>query len=165
MQLRTLFVLVLTTFISCKNTVSEKKEVVIEQAKNQNQAKKIALDFINDYVVFCNNQDSEIGLLDWVLKQSNVSENFKTDLKKIIADAAKQDPEIGLDFDPIFDAQDYPDKGFEFEKSEKNSEFIIVKGKDWSDFTLRIKMMYKDETWFVNGVGVINMLATERVER
>ena len=46
---------------SCKKFVSQEKEVPIEQTKNQNQAKKIALNFINDYMTFCDDRNSELG--------------------------------------------------------------------------------------------------------
>lgn len=106
------FILLLTLF-SCKKPVSKEIEVKIEQTESQSLAEKIALEFINDYVSFCNDRNSELNLTEWISEQTNVSENFKIRLKKIISEAGKQDPELGLGFDPIFNAQDYPENGFE----------------------------------------------------
>jgi hypothetical protein len=159
--LRALTIILLLTLFSCKQPVSKKKEVVNEQ----NQAENIALEFINNYVDFCNDQNSALGLIEWISEQPNVSEKFNNELTKIIIEAEKIDSELGLGFDPIFDAQDYPDNGFELEKSDKKSEFITVKGKDWNNFKLKIKMERKNEQWFVNGIGIINMSENERIER
>ncbi|MCX7549642.1 DUF3828 domain-containing protein [Xanthomarina sp. F2636L] len=159
--MRTLTIILLLTLFSCKQSVSKEKEVAIEQ----NQAELIALEFINNYVEFCNDRNTELGLTDWISKQPNISENFKNELKKISTEAEKNNPELGLGFDPIFDAQDYPDNGFELEKAEFKSEYITVKGKDWNDFKLKIKMERKNEQWLVNGVGIINMTENERVGR
>ena len=121
--MRILTIILLLTFFSCKKSVSQEKEVTIEKTKNQITTEKIALDFINKYVEYCNDRNSELGLIEWISEQPNVTENFKLELKRIILEAKKQDPELGLGFDPIFDAQDYPDSGFELEKSDKKSEF------------------------------------------
>ena len=163
--MRILTIILLLTFFSCKKSVSQEKEVTIEKTKNQITAEKIALDFINKYVEYCNDRNSELGLIEWISEQPNVTENFKLELKRIILEAKKQDPELGLGFDPIFDAQDYPDSGFELEKSVKKSEFITVKGKEWSDFKLKIKMELKNEQWLVNGIGIINMSEKEQIKR
>ena len=142
---------------SCNEPVSKENKGEIEQTESKSSAEQVALEFINDYVDFCNDQNSELNLIEWISKQTKVTENFKFQLIKIMSEAEKQDPELGLGFDPIFNAQDYPENGFELEKAEKESEFIHVKGKNWSDFRLKIKMEKKNKKWFVNGIGIINM--------
>jgi len=163
MILRILTLILMLIFFSCKETGSTDKKPLIEHT--QNQAENIALEFINNYVEFCNDQNSEFDRIEWISKQPNISEKFNNELKKIITEAEKNDSELELGFDPIFDAQDYPENGFELEKSEFNSEFITVKGKDWNDFKLKIKMECKNEQWLVNGIGIINMTENERIER
>lgn len=152
-------------FFSCKETGSTDKKPLIEHVQNLNQAENVALEFINSYVRFCNDRNNKIGLTEWISGQPNVSEKFNNELIKIIIEAEKIDSELGLGFDPIFDAQDYPENGFELEKSDKKSEFITVKGKDWNDFKLKIKMERKNEQWFVNGIGIINMSEKEQIKR
>lgn len=159
--MRGLTIIIFLTLFSCKQSVSTEKGDIIEQ----NQAENIALEFINNYVGFCNDRNSELGLTEWISEQSNVSEQFNTELKKLITETEIIKPELGLGFDPIFNAQDYPNKGFELDKSDKKSEYITVKGKNWNDFKLKIKMERKNEQWLVNGIGIINMTENERIER
>jgi len=159
--LRALIIILLLTLSSCKQSVSKEKEVVIEQ----NEARNIALEFINNYVEFCNDRNSELDITEWISEQPNITEKFNNELKKTITEAKKIDSESGLGFDPIFDAQDYPDNGFEFDNSDKKPEFITVKGKEWSDFKLKIKMERKNEQWLINGIGIINMSEKEQIKR
>lgn len=126
---------------------------------------KIAVDFINKYVEYCNDRNYEQGLIEWISEQQNVTENFKIEFKRIITEAEKKEPELGLGFDPIFDAQDYPDNGFETEKFNKLSELVTVKAKTWSNYKLNIKMERKNEQWLVNGIGIINMSEKERIKK
>ena len=114
---------------------------------------------------YCNDRNSEQGLIEWISEQQNVTENFKIELKRIITQTEKVEPELGLGFDPIFDAQDYPDNGFETENFNKQSELVTVKAKNWSDYKLNIKMERKNEQWFVNGIGIINMSEKERIKK
>lgn len=163
--MRIITLILLLTLFSCKKTVSKENKVKIKQTESQNSSEKIALEFINDYVIFCNDRNPELNLTEWISEQTNVSENFKIQLIKIISEAEKQDPELELGFDPIFNAQDYPENGFELEKSESKSEFITVKGKNWNDFKLKIKMEQKNDEWLVNGIGTINMTENERIKK
>jgi len=163
--LRIITIILLLTLFTCKKSISQEKEVTIEQTENQNSAEKIALDFINKYVEYCNNRNSEQELIEWISEQKNVTGNFKIELKRIISEAEKKEPELGLGFDPIFDAQDYPDDGFETEKFNKHSELVTVKAKNWSDYKLNIKVERKNEQWLVNGIGIINMSEKERIKR
>ena len=130
--LRIITIILLLTLFSCKKSISQEKEVTTEQTENQNSAEKIALDFINKYVEYCNNRNSEQELIEWISEQQNVTENFKIELKRIISEAEKKEPELGLGFDPIFDSQDYPDDGFENEKfncgavAEVKSKSVVI---------------------------------------
>lgn len=135
------------------------------QIDNQNQPEETALNFINSYVLFCNSGNVDKSLVEWVSEQTTVTRTFKTKLKRIISEAEKEDPELGLGFDPIFNAQDYPDKGFKLVKSKTNDEFVTIKAIDWPDWELKIKMELKDKRWFVDGIGVINMTETKGIDK
>lgn len=124
---------------------------------------EVAIQFINNYVVFCNAKNPNIGLLDWVNSQSVVTTGFKLELENMLVAAEKNDPQLGLGFDPIFDAQDYPDKGFEVDKQD--STYVIVKGVDWPDFRLSLRLTLEDGRWLVDGAGVINIPANKRAKR
>ena len=72
---------------------------------------------------------------------------------------------MGLGADPIFDAQDYPDQGFELDSFDSETNFIVVKGKNMSDFKLTIKMVNENENWLVDGCGMINIPNDKRLKR
>ena len=80
-------------------------------------------------------------------------------------EAYKIEPDLGLDVDPIFDAQDYPDKGFDLESFDRKTNFVVVKGKDWADFKLTLKMVLENENWLVDGCGIINIPKDKRIAR
>lgn len=158
--MNTYFIMIfsLLFLIACnsENTIENKvddKNSSTEKIPNQNPA-VIGMTFINDYVAYCNNTKN-MELLDWVNKNKLLSSHFKSSIKKIIDDAYAQDPEFGLDADPIFDAQDYPEAGFVLEKYDSSSNTIFAKAKDGSDFKLEIKMRNENDTWLVNACGMV----------
>jgi hypothetical protein len=153
------------TVIFCEESSSQEAKVDNEPRETSTAAIKTALSFINKYVDYCNDLNPEITLKDWIDEQSQVTEQFKKELKRTIAKADQQEPQLGIGADPIFDAQDYPENGFEVDTSHKESDLIRVQGKEWKDFKLNIKMTLKNGQWFVNGIGMINMSENERFER
>jgi len=160
----TVFILLVT---SCN-----KSETKTKIEKNNSISKveidsHFALKFINDYAELCNTKSSSkdtINITDWIEKNNLVTDNFKVIYKNLIDAAEKEDPEMGLDFDPIFDAQDLPDKGFELSKIDK-SGYIIVKGKDWDEFQLPIKVIFKDNKWIVDGAGIVNIPKEKQIKK
>lgn len=122
----------------------------------QGEFEMVGLQFINDYVKNCND-GNPIELLDWLDSNMLVTAKFKSELKRIIDDAYQVDSEIGLGFDPIFNAQDYPDEGFEVDSFDKKSGYLIVKGKKWTDFKLTMKLVNQQNHYLVDGCGVINI--------
>ncbi len=165
LRVKKIFIILILAVIGCKSSISEGEKTVIKQPKNTVTAQKVAVDFINNYVAYCNNYSADYDLIKYILKQPNVTQNFKTELKSLVTEAKKNDPIVGLGFDPIFDAQDYPYKGFQLATTHPKNNLITVVGIDWSDFKLNIKMKQKNGAWLVDGVGVINILEKERIER
>jgi len=182
-----IFITALLLFVSCgqgsdtkisKHTTSNDKnshgETEINgQPRNTTKIKtdkdntpvNIALTFINSYVDNCNKMKESIGIIEWVNSNSLTTNRFKTEVKSIIEEAYKEDPELGLGFDPIFDGQDYPDEGFELETFDSKTNFIVVKGKNWVDFKLTIKVVLEDNKWLVDGCGIINIPKDKRSDR
>ncbi len=95
----------------------------------------------------------------------NISEDIKTELKTIMKEAYKIEPELALNADPIFDAQDYPEKGFELDSFESKTNYVVVKGKDLEDFKLTMKMVLENDNWLVDGCGIINIPINKRITR
>ena len=121
--------------------------------------------FINDYVENCNKRKEQIGIVEWVNSNQDVSTEFKVKLTKMIEDAYKSEPDYGLGFDPIFVAQDYPDKGFKLAEFDSNSNYLTVEAKTWTGFAIRMKVTKVNKKWLVDGCGVINIPKNKQAER
>ncbi|UKM63468.1 hypothetical protein GSB9_00010 [Flavobacteriaceae bacterium GSB9] len=126
----------------------------------------IALNFINGYTEKYNQIDNRIELTEWIDSNKNVSQNFKDELKKIIDEANKADPEYGLGFDPIFNAQDYPNKGFKLIDFDTILGIVNVKDKILENgFRMKIKLIKENNKWLINGCGIINMPEVNWIEK
>lgn len=123
-----------------------------------------AVDFINDYLAYLAS-DPSASPQDFINSNAYSSESLKQEFARIKAEAEKADPEIGLDFDPIVDAQDYPNDGFEFDSMDTTQEYITVKGKTWKDFKVTIKIINNDGTMWVDGIGVLNIPPDKQAKR
>lgn len=129
-----------------------------ELGKKANTAEEanVAMQVINEYVVFCSQSTESAD--DWVAKNKLLTHKFKTSYKKLVESALKEEPESGLGFDPILDAQDYPDEGFELVNYDHKKGFVTLRGKDyWSNFILVMKVVKEKGKWLVDGSGVINI--------
>ncbi len=156
-------------FASCgqdsdKKTIHEVR-VTESNIPSENVPVEIGLEFINSYVANCNKVEESVGVVEWVNGSNMVTKRFKKELKTIVDEAYKANPEMGLDADPIFDAQDYPDKGLELESFDSKTNFIVVKGKEWADFKLTMKMVLENDNWLVDGCGIINVPNGKRIAR
>lgn len=162
--IRFFFVLVLAVGTGCTTSSNQKDNHAAnmqQEEKNADQA-VIALEFINSYVVNCNMLSKGLPISEWTEKQKRSTTDFNAALQKIVATA---DPEMGLDADPIFDAQDYPEKGFEVEKVDQQNNAILMKGIDWPEFKLILLVSKVNGTWLVNGCGAVNVPVSRRAAR
>ena len=162
--------LAVLVLISCGNNNIEENTTDKETneqvtAPSSDAQEEIALTFINDYVDNCNQMNDAMGVVDWVNSNALATTNFKTALKKIMDDAYAEDPEMGLGADPIFDAQDFPENGFEVESFDEKTNYITLKGKDWPEFKLVIKLIEDNGNWLVDGCGMVNIPAEKRASR
>jgi hypothetical protein len=115
----------------------------------------VALRFMDGYAKFCNSHQRNVD--HWVKCNTLLTERFKSAYKKMIDDAYRADPEVGLDFDPIFDAQDYPEKGFKVLKYDSASGYVTLCGKNWREFVVTVKVVFQNNRWLVDGAGIINI--------
>ena len=164
-----IFILTIILIVSCGQNIDKKKtkEISSTGSKKQKDHKPVdkALEFINLYVDNCNKMKESIGVVEWVNSNSITTIRFKTELKTIMEEAYKIEPELALNADPIFDAQDYPEKGFELDSFDSKTNYIVVKGKDWEDFKLTMKMVLENDNWLVDGCGIINIPINKRITR
>lgn len=124
-----------------------------------------ALKFINSYVQNCSKTEKQLEMTDWVATSKMTTVHFNEKMQEIIDEAYKEDPELGLDFDPIFDAQDYPDEGFELESLDEKTNYLIVRGKKWKEFKLTMKMRLQNGKWLVDGCGFVNIPPNNRANK
>lgn len=163
MTLRTLTIFLLGLIIlSCQTTDSKSETSETTMSQSTEPDYQVAIKFINDYLDFTNDRQSETGLIEWGNSRKDVTVTFKSELKRILNEAEKNDPELGLGFDPILDAQDSPNR-FNLDKTE--SEYLIVKGENWTEFRLTLKMKLKENKWLVDGSGIINVPKDKRIKR
>ncbi len=98
--------------------------------------------------------ESEVSFIQWISERSDVTDGFKKKVEEIRTKAKADAPNYGLGFDPILDAQDHPDK---FELEITKSEYLVLKGKTWSNFKLTMRLKFENGIWMVDGAGIINI--------
>jgi len=125
----------------------------------------VALGFINDYTNFCTKSGHPSKTGEWIGNNSMLTASFKNKYKKLLDSVQRKNPELGLDFDPIFDAQDFPEKGFSILKADTLSGYVTVVGNDWKEFQLVLKLGQEDAKWLVDGAGAINIPEDKRAKR
>ncbi|MBL8026881.1 MAG: hypothetical protein JNL74_10750 [Fibrobacteres bacterium] len=137
--------------------------LLFTQTATEKSATDSALKFMNDYAAFCDNDSNSLTDNEWVEKNSMLTKTFKQTHKKIIYDSERS--EEGLGVDPIFDAQDYPDSGFVFHKIDDSGQYITLKGKDWPEFQVVVKVIMISKRWLVDGAGIVNIEPAKRAAR
>jgi hypothetical protein len=123
----------------------------------------VALRFINDYNDLFSKHTARREINRWIESTELATDSFKSTYKNMVDSAEKADPEYGLGFDPILDAQDNPDKGFEILKADTITRYVTVQGKDWK-VKLVLKIAYINNKWLVDGSGVINIPSDKRAK-
>lgn len=139
--------------ISCGTKTNDKAP---QPDSSQLPDASVAVKFINDYVSFISKSGFEEGAVTWVRGKERVTEDFKNALRKLIEEAYREDPEMGLDFDPILNAQDYPEGAFVLSTSDPDG-YVTVQGKDQPEFKVVVKLKLIGNKWMVDGAGAINI--------
>lgn len=164
-------ILIFSIFSSCQskesNHPTEKKvESKVKDSLKENTTNyNVALDFANKYVDYINDTIGKISVDEYVKQDELLTKNFKDRYKFIQDSAYKAEPEVGLDFDPIIDAQDLPDKGFKIKSIDKSSGFVTLQGIDWQDFEMVLKVVNEDNKSLVDGSGIINIPTNKQAKR
>lgn len=168
-MIRQIFIFMLLFCASCRQHTDSKipNDKISDQLTEVEQGKPIekALTFLNSYVDNCNKMKESTEVVEWVNLSMLTTNAFRTELKRVMDEAYKLEPEMGLDADPIFDAQDYPEKGFELDSFDSKTNYVVVKGKNRPDFKLTLKMVFENNDWLVDGCGIINIPIDKRIAR
>jgi hypothetical protein len=129
-------------------------------------SKEAALSFMNTYVKYISADDADAD--QWVAESQTLSTAFKTAYKKLVDDARKEDPELGLDFDPIVDGQDFVEHFDQVKQCNESSGVLIISGK-WPDsketMEVAVKPSKENDQWLIDGAGVINIPEAEQAQR
>jgi hypothetical protein len=152
--------------ISC-GTPSEKDTTTNTHAPIKEVADfNVATTFINDYVRFLSKyskDEADTTQLNWIMQHSLLTDRFKSTYKNLLDPAKKADPELGLDFDPILDAQDFPESGYEIKKRDTLNNYVIITAREYGTFHLAMKLVKENNKWLIDGSGVINIPLDKRV--
>ena len=142
-----------------KNQAEERDTSLTDTAEVtvQSPDPQVALDFINAYVENANTREGRLEIRDWFRSSESVTEDMRSALIKMIDEAWEREPEIGLSYDPVFNAQDYPEKGFELKAFDEKQGLVTVEGIEWPGFSRNIRIVIIDGKTLVDGCGVINM--------
>lgn len=142
---------------SCRESSNSKMEKV---KSLPNRDYEVALKFINDYNKEFLNPHSE-GL-EWLSKNKTITLNLLQRYKQMLDSAESADPELGLDFDPIVNAQDSDEQGYEIKKIDSILGYVTVNGKSAPNFEIVLKVIEKNGVTLVDGSGVINIPKSKR---
>ena len=162
MRLFFLLIFVVIGF-SCNAPANKSKDQTNSMDSKLIPDSNIALQFLNDYSDYCSKRT--VSTADWIENNPLLTDRFKSAYKNLLDSAMQADPELGLGFDPIFDAQDYPDQGFEIISCDPKTGLVTLKGKDWPGFGLAVRIVNQNNMWLVDGSGVINIPENSRAKR
>lgn len=148
--------------ISCSNQTDKTNSADDKKVTVFKLDSTASIKFANEYVELNNKMVGLSEISSWIENNNLITDNFKKSYKAIIDNVSEEEP---LEADPIFDAQDYPDKGFEIESYDKNTGYIILKGIDWSDFKINLKLTNSNDQTLVDGCGIVNIPDNKRIKR
>lgn len=146
-----IFILLFLT-ISCKESSNRENK---NSKSLHNVDYNVALKFINDY-----NKDflnPRVEALVWLSKNKAVTKNLINRYKQMVDSAEIDEPELGLDFDPIINGQDSDKQGFEIMEIDSLNGYVTVQGKSYPDYKIVLKVIDKNGVTLVDGSGVINI--------
>lgn len=109
------------------------------------------LQFLDEYIAECEKKRSVQTTLNWALNHPNVTADFRKALQALI------DEEKGWEYDPILDAQDYPDDGFSVRSIGMRDHYISLSAKANEKIILTTRIKQVKGKWLVDGCGTINI--------
>lgn len=151
--------------LSSSSTENKVENEVKDSVKSSDVNYNVALDFMNNYVDYIMDTIGKINQDEYIKQNELLTQSFKDRYKFVQDSAYKVEPEVGLDFDPIVDGQDFPDKGFKIKSIDKATGLVILQGIDWQDFEVVLKVVNENNKSLVNGSGIINIPTNKQPKR
>ncbi|HRB70308.1 hypothetical protein [Flavobacterium sp. WV_118_3] len=140
-----------------ENNISEASKATIDYT--------VATQFISDYVHFLDHSTDPKATLSWIQNNKLLTSSFKDRYSHIMEEAWKEDPELGLGFDPVFDGQDYPDNNYTITAIDSLSGFVTVSSESWKEFAVVMRVVQNGKLSLVDGSGIINIPEDKRAQR
>lgn len=138
-----------------KEEVSERRKV--ESSKEEYNT-QVAIEFLNSYGESLMSAESSYSILTWAKATPYATKEFKTKLDKMITQGFRDDPVVGLGFDPIFDGQDSPVDGFDIVEFDGKTGYLTMKGSDeWDMYRVTMRLVNQNGKTLVDGCGVVNI--------
>lgn len=150
---KSIFFLLILSLVSCSNTNEQTLPFSQNNPLNNTVDPEVASEFVNQYV----NRDYSIDLENWANSSDLTSESFKQELSKIMTKAWEENPEYGLGFDPIINAQDSPEEGYELESYDQKTGHAVVSPIGWEDASVHVKLILVEGKTLVDGCGIVNI--------
>ena len=112
-----------------------------------------AMAFINGYVTASRSKNWDSA--KYVNASPLATERFKRANAKLIADAFKADPEVGLDADPVIDGNDCPDRyTVKSAKASGDTAKVVLVGPKDFPAKLNVLLVKSGGKWLVDGSGM-----------
>lgn len=145
------YFLILLLAVGCQ----KKADTITESTPLPETDYTVALQFINDYNDYWYAPHADA--FRWIAKNKRVTQSFKDRYKTILDSALIADPELGLGFDPVFNAQDNVEKGFEIKAIDSATGYATVRAKSAPKFEITVKVISQNGVSLVDGSGIINI--------
>lgn len=94
-----------------------------------------------------------------------LTDSFKQTHKRLLEDARRAEPEAGLGYDPVLNAQYFPEKGFSVVRTDAPNGYVTVAGNGSPDFEVVLKIVRQGDRSLVDGAGVVNIPGEKRPKR
>lgn len=127
----------------------------------------VAVRFMNQYLAYSQaaEQQPRQSTEKWLKSNTLLTPGFAARYKAKTAEGLRRDRELGWDEDIILDAQDFPDKGFQFSSCGAAAGFVQLQGVDWAEFKVTVKVITTPRGLRVDGAGMVNIPGSERASR
>lgn len=163
------FLLVVGSSLSCESPikpVQEEIQIPKQTVADFDNKSEVALKGLNDYISFVNKRHSKCrncSVVEMIEQHDTFTSNFKKLHTQLIEKSFEDAPDYGLGFDPLLDGQDFPDEGFTVKLID--GDYITLKGIDWPEYEVTVKMKLEGGNWLIDGAGIINIPEDKRAKR
>lgn len=114
---------------------------------DEERATFVATRFLKDYF--------GSGLLDYFRESPLVTPAAKAALRKLEAAAKKKNPELGLDYDPVVQGQDYAES-YRLDNLMIDGDKATAEGVAEGFPPIKLRLVRTKSGWLIDGAGAIN---------